>query len=228
MTLSRKLVSSLLVLSAIWPSAAISSRAVILEYGALLDRVCSHGRTTEATRRAAREIETNIQRFQEQWDTEGQPLLEAALTAIGIESPFKEIRASLISCGLPSMSAPLLINVRHFIAATDGSFSTDGEGINNLILHELLHRAVVAALERHPQGETPMWSKYEAAPPIVRNHIHVYALEKLVYESAGKGSELRKIKEWEARFPSWRAKEAAFKIVESESAARVVEDLRVQ
>ena len=228
MTHARKLVASLLIFAATWPSGAIGSPTVILEYGALLDQVCSKGRPPEVTERAAREIRQGTQRFQDRWSTDGQPLLDAALNEIGIEAPFKEIRASLISCGLPSMSAPLLINVRHFISATDGSFSTDGNGINNLILHELLHRVVVAALERHPQGETPMWSKYKAHPPIVRNHIHVYALEKIAYESAGKSRELRKIKEWEASFPSWKTKEAAFKIVGSEGAARLVEDLRVK
>lgn len=132
------------------------------------------------------------------------------------------MRAAIYEC------VPLLINVRHNIAATEGSFSTHGDGINNLILHELLHRIVVAALDQHPQDETPLWRKYKAHPPIIRNHIHVYALEEIVYQSAGKGRELLAIKEWETSFPSWRTKEAAFKIVKSEGAARLVDDIRVK
>lgn len=210
---------------ALSPANRLHTPKVLLEYGYLLDRECTQKRPEDEFASVRREIRERLPEFQADWDAHGVPLLNVATKLVAWSSPFNEIRPALISCGLPSMSAPLLINIRHRITSGGGTDWPEGHGINNVIFHELLHRYVVAALDSLPNRTTPLLEKYKDEEPIVRNHLHLYAVEQATYDAAGLSDVLEEIKRHEMTFPSWPAKQVALEIVAKETKDAFIEEL---
>jgi hypothetical protein len=55
--------------------------------------------------------------FQAAWDREGRAYLDAAFQLVRLDFPYREMQATLTVSSFYSMSDPLLINVRPFLAA---------------------------------------------------------------------------------------------------------------
>lgn len=115
--------------------------------------------------------------------------MTTALREIGKPFPFREMQAVLTVCSSTgTMSTPLFINVRQYLGgakhpAPQGDFSEK-------LFHELMHHYVIAAVKN-----SALRHKYENEPPIVLNHLHVMALEKLVLTRLGKTDELKFVEE---------------------------------
>ena len=62
-------------------------------------------------------------------------------------------------------------------------------GINS---HELLHTYVIGAL---PQGKSVLLEKYQSEEPVVKNHLHLMAVMKLVYLKLDRDAQLQQIME---------------------------------
>lgn len=148
-----------------------------------------------------KELLSKVSWFQSQWNQQGQPLLTQTVRVIGKPFPMKDIQASVFLCPrFPFMGTPLAFNVISYL----NSSAKDIEGLNgnpmpvfffvSTAFHEVLHKYINSILEKRPSAilaklnETDL---YEA-------HLHVFALQKLVFESLGLGYLLPQIQQLEA------------------------------
>ena len=211
---------------AVPPVAGPRTPDVLLEYGALLDRECTQRRSEEEFAAVRQEIRERLPEFQKDWDQHGRRILEKAVELAALPPAGAELRVALISCGIPSMSSPLLVNVRRNIPSSGGEDWPEGHGINNVVFHEVLHRHLAVAFDKHPPQALPLREKYRDEPPHIRNHLHLYAIEAAAYDALGLGELLEQIKAREQGLPSWPPKEAALAIVAKETKEVFIQELR--
>ena len=153
--------------------------------GSVFDRNCSDIlRTSEAIdRRWVQEAVRRAPEFQRRWDAEGPLYLATTFEAIGQRFPYAEMQAALTVCPIASMSLPLLVNVRGFLASA-GNRQPDWF-FPLLVFHELMH-----TYTREVNVSSALRAKYAAEVPLTLNHLHVLALEKFVLTALGKVEEL--------------------------------------
>lgn len=127
--------------------------------------------------------------FQDIWDKDAPLLLGATVAEIGKPFQHREMTATLTLCPIPSMSIPLLLQVRRFL---------DGPTLNNplapfffsaLVFHELLH----TYLGYYTQLKSALVQKYGNEQLLVLTHLHLMAVMKHVYLKLGRAGELEQI-----------------------------------
>src|SRR4030095_810786 len=115
-----------------------------------------------------------------------------ATTIAEINKPFRyqEMLATLTLCPIRSMSRPLLINIRPFL---DGPTQQQPRPLflfSAVVFHELLHTYVLGAL---PQGKSVLLEKYQSEDTVVKNHLHLMAIMKMVYLKLDREEQLKQI-----------------------------------
>jgi hypothetical protein len=134
-------------------------------------------------------VRAKTRSFQDSWDREAPLLLGTAVAEIGTGFRYREGTAVLTLCPVPSMSVPLLINVRRFL---DGPTQGNPQPMSlfcALLFHELLHTYI----GRYEGLESKLAEKYAGEPLVVLTHLHPLALMKHVYLKLGRGELLREI-----------------------------------
>ena len=84
----------------------------------------------------------------------------------------------------------MLINIRPFL---DGPTQQQPRPLflfSAVVFHELLHTYVLGAL---PQGTSALLEKYKSEEPVVKNHLHLMAVMKLVYLKLNREEQLQQI-----------------------------------
>lgn len=162
---------------------------VTFDYGFVpFDRACSEATGFEIQPAWIEELEARIDDFRQLWAERGPALL--ALTVQETGKPFRqrEMQATMSLCRFPSMSHPLLLNMRRYMAsATDGNPRAMHMFVA-LVFHELLHTYVYENIEA-----SALLEKYEAEPFSVKSHMHLMALLKNAYLKLGYDDELEDI-----------------------------------
>jgi hypothetical protein len=157
--------------------------------GTIFDRTCSSfmakGDVTPEMIKAAGELKP---RLHAEWTQHGTRYLATALQEIGAPYPYREVQATLTVCAVPTMSTPLIINVRRYLPgaahpAPDADFS-------EALFHELMHH-YVAALTTN----SALKKKFASEPLLVLNHLHVIALEKIVLSKLHETNELKLVEQ---------------------------------
>ena len=154
--------------------------------GSVFDRNCADilKASEDVDPRWVEEAVRRAPEFQRRWDTDGPRYLATAFEAIGRPFPYAEVQAALTVCPIASMSLPLIINVRGFLAS-DGNRRPDWF-FPFLVFHELMH-----TYTRPVNTSSALRAKYSSESPVTLNHLHVVALEKFVLTALGKIDELR-------------------------------------
>ena len=147
----------------------------------------------------------------------------------GVPFRFREATAAalFVCSGFPSMSLPLLINTRPYLAASAKGPVTPLVDFSNNIMHEVLHRYVNDCLEALPRKTTLLLEKYSTESQAVRNHLHLYAIMELVYRQLGREKDLKVVFAAEQMFPkAWATSKRAREIVIEEKAEIFARELR--
>ena len=93
------------------------------------------------------------------------------------------------------------------------------------VWHEVMHRYVNDAIAALPGGTTPLLRKYADSNPVIRAHLHMFAIETLLWRKLGREVETEeRIAEKKAR--GARAYSRAYEIVALESPEALVAELR--
>jgi hypothetical protein len=153
------------------------------------DRICQRWLDAEIDRSWMDEIRAKAQSFQEYWDEEAPLLLGTTVREVGAPFRNREATAVLTLCPIPSMSVPLLLNVRRFL---DGPTQGNPQPMflfSGLVFHELLHPYI----GRYDRLESRLVEKYSGEPLFVLTHLHLTALMKQVYLKLGRADQLREI-----------------------------------
>ena len=154
------------------------------------DQSCEQWRNTTIERQWYAELRTKIKMFQNYWDQEAPLLLGTTITEIHKPFRYQEMLATLTLCPIQSMSRPLLINIRPFL---DGPTQQQPRPLflfSAVVFHELLHTYVLGAL---PPGKSVLLEKYQSEEPVVKNHLHLMAVMKLVYLKLDREEQLKQI-----------------------------------
>lgn len=184
----QKFVSSLLIL--LLPVIALADGPVVTyRYSPVFDRWCTGSNGTEVLGTNVQQLLDKVDAMQKQWDEIGPKILATTEELIGKPWLRSEVTATLFLCGrTPSMSLPLLINGNWFVKG-DPPLPTDMA--THIVFHELLHIYLVD----HFPGASPLRKKYEAEGEnfLVLNHLHLMAVQKLVYLELGLEEELARV-----------------------------------
>jgi hypothetical protein len=163
---------------------------VCLVYSYLpFDRACEQWHNTKIEDAWIEELRTKLGSFQDIWDREAPALLGTTVAEMGKPFQHKEMIATLTLCPIPSMSVPLLLQVRRFL---DGPTQGNPQAsclFPALVFHELLH----TYLGYYAQLKSDLVQKYGQEPLFVLTHLHLMAVMKHVYLKLGREGELEQI-----------------------------------
>jgi len=157
------------------------------------DQSCERWRNAHIEPQWYAELKTKMQAFQDSWDQEAPLLLGTTIAEIHKPFRFTEMIATLTLCPIPSMSRPLLINVRPYLDGPTAQQPRPMFLFAALVFHELLHTYVIGAL-----GPSALLGKYKDEEPLVKAHLHLMAIMKMVYLKLDRAEHLQQIIERES------------------------------
>jgi hypothetical protein len=130
-----------------------------------------------------------------EWNQHGMRYLATALQEIGAPFPYREIQATLTVCAVPTMSSPLIINVRKYLPGAEHPLPE--EDFSEALFHELMHHYVSSLT-----ANSALKKKFASEPIVVLNHLHVIALEKMVLSKLHEAKELKAVEQKYLTSPS--------------------------
>lgn len=182
MKLSIMLLISIFSISSL--SAELSYPKLFFGYSRLYDGVCSQapGKIIDPT--WAQEAEKKTQDFESMWLAEAPSMMAKLFDLFGLGFQRKEMTATLSVCPKsPSTSDPLVLAVNTYLKSYMGDKPVrQGYQFADLVFHELLHTWVRENLS----WPSPLYEKYINEPPVVRNHLHLMAVQQYVYLKMGR------------------------------------------
>lgn len=152
---------------------------LFFSYSWLFDSMCGNTPERQIEDAWAEEARAKVPEFQKLWDDAEPVLFGKVYELFGSGFSRKEMTATLTVCRVPSFSDPLTLNITRYLKSFMGEKPVaSNEEFTNLVFHELLHTWIV----EHTDWPTPMIRKYMNELPATRNHLHLMALQKLVYQ----------------------------------------------
>lgn len=155
------------------------------------DRACSEHNGFKIEQEWIDEMYQSINHFDSIWQEQGTPLLEMTVKDIGKPFLQKDMLVVLSLCNYPSMSHPLMVNMRKYMSSATNGNPRPKHLFKGLVFHELLHTYVYDILKECET--TPLLKKYEDEAGSVLSHIHLMAVMKHVYIKSGLLKELEDI-----------------------------------
>lgn len=152
---------------------------VFFQYSSLFEDFCPGG---PVPKRFAEEAEREVPRFAKLWEDEAPALFGKVLEYFGRGFKRKELTATLSVCKNRSISTPLILSVRSYMKSAMGERVFSDRRFVHLVFHELLHTWVVDNVA----FPTPLTQKYKNETQVVRYHLHLMAIQKLVYTLLGR------------------------------------------
>lgn len=175
---------------------------------------------------AVTELDELMPRLEAAWQRDGPVLLMATRDVVGMPFRFQKTTARVLTCGVASRSHPLAINVRPYLRATAGGRRTALPQFARTVFHEVLHRYVMELMAQRGLRDTPLLRKYGSEPEEVRDHLHLFAIEEVVYRRAGREGELEDVESFEAGLVKARLFARSRQIVRAEGAQAFLDELR--
>jgi len=199
-----------------------------MDYSELIDSACAASANRPLDSELVSHVTAKLPQYRAEWAARGPALLRAEGVIAGQPFTYHEAFAAIITCGLPNMSFPLILNARYFRAAYEEAGSEAGEMtvFVDTLWHEVSHRYIHDLRDRFPDRMTPLIKKYSSEPPAVLSHLHLYAIQQLIYRQLGIEEQLalvRKVGE-KARNAALTAR--ALEIVSKEGAEAFVRELK--
>lgn len=201
---------------------------VTFQYSPFFDAPCAEITKQPIEPEAVKELENRLDSFREYWRKDAPKLFGTTVKITGVKFQFRETKAALYLCqGFGySMSIPLLINMRYFIAAIQGERVSPMSQFSYLVFHETLHRYVSDRIKSLPDSTTPLLTKYRGEPLPVRNHLHLYAIINGVYRKLERQKDLDAVIAFEQTLKSAPILKRAREIVDKEGAEAFLREIR--
>ena len=227
------------------PSTGVAVPLVKIDHSTLIERYCDSASAAKPDPAVSAELDARLSEFQAAWDKEGPQLLAEDVRLTGQPFRFHETIAALSACpDLPSMSLPLTINAVRFTRAYLSSASAPPQpvglgrvgpppgprkvlplsGFAAVLWHEVTHRFVHDIIFAKPGHTTPLLQKYKGESQITRSHLHLFALNQLIWRKLGREREFD-AQEQSLRSRGIKAYVRALEIVRAEGAEKFVAEL---
>ncbi len=155
-----------------------SAPKIFFEYSALYDSNCANTPERKIEPEWVREAIDRSPDFSKIWEVSGPVLFGKVFEHFAKGFQRKEITATLSVCPASSYSNPLVLNVTRFLKSYMGSKPVrSDDSFADLVFHELLHSWLVENVD----FPTPLFDKYKNEERVVRNHLHLMAMQKFIY-----------------------------------------------
>jgi hypothetical protein len=209
-------------------TASANFPVVTMDYSELLDSACATSANRPLDSDLVARVAAKLPQYRTQWASRGPALLRAEAEIVGHPFAYHETWAAIVTCGLPSMSFPLVLNARSFLGAFDETGSEAGEMTSfvNTLWHEASHRYVHDLRDRFPDRMTPLLKKYSSEPAVVLSHLHLYAIEQLIYRRLGLEPDLELVRKVQKKMRNQAVTDRAREIVAKEGADAFVRELK--
>ena len=138
--------------------------------------------------------------FQSQWTIQGRPLLTETVKVIGKPFPMGDLQAAVFLCPrFPFMGTPLAFNMISYLDSSAKDIASLGTPMPTFFFistafHEILHKYIDNILNENPSNIL----KNTNASELYKAHLHLFALQKTVFESIGSAGLLTQIGKLEA------------------------------
>lgn len=134
-----------------------------------------------------------IPSMERQWKSGGEPLLEETVKLLGKKFGREELSIALSLNDLPSMSYPLVVNVRSLLPSAVRPKSWPH--FFTTVHHELLHRYLNENFSTDVFSRSPLLQKYinRGERQAVTSHLHLFAVQIEVYSQLGRKAELEDV-----------------------------------
>ena len=170
------------LLAGISAHAELKAPTLYFSYSYLYDSICGQapGRTVDEA--WSQETDEKTSQFESWWLAEEPALTGKLFEIYGKGFKRKELTATLSACpGSSSTSDPLVLVVNRYLKTYMPKFPAETQGFKfaDQVFHELLHNW----LEENLVRPTPLLEKYKDEAQIVKNHLHLMAMQKEVYLS---------------------------------------------
>ncbi len=172
------------------------------------------------------QLKADLANFEKAWDEVGPELLKTSAEVVGTNYQFHEARATLVLCYFPSLSDPLMVNMRAFVAETAGDSVSSKVAFSGTLFEVVLERYIDDILKARHLDATPLLYKYRNEPSSVRDNLLADAVAKLVYERLGRLKDLKEVEELESHLVSAARLNRAREIEDKEGAENFVRELR--
>jgi hypothetical protein len=191
---------TLAIMASAGAQAAGALPRVEIAFPRLIERYCSEASPQPPDPAVLDEIARRLPEFVSAWEREGPGLLAEAERVVGHPYHFGETQAVLHGCeDLSSMSQPLLIAVARHTDAWADKAAPEGAARErrplaefvNSVWHETIHRYLGRIIAGLPGGTTPSRDRWRDESIVVRNHMHLFALEEVIYRRAGRDAEFQ-------------------------------------
>lgn len=168
------------------------------------------------------ELKNRVTEFQERWDKDSQVLFQVLLIEFKKDFARTEYSASLSACAVaPSMPDPLVLNVSRYLKAFWAPKEPkDMKYFVDTPFHELLHLWLSENLSK----DTPIATKYKNEKFGVVSHIHLFAMQSLIYEKAGMGDNWKEVHAFILRHGG--VHQRALELMEKEGRDKVLKELK--
>ena len=168
----------ILLISSLTFASELASPKLFFEYSWLYDQNCAVTEERKFDPAWASEAVEKTQNFTDIWEKNGPIFFGKVFEVFGFGFSRKELTATLSVCRAPSYSNPLVLNVTRFLKSymQDKPVRSD-DAFADLVFHELLHTWV----SENVNFPTPLYNKYQDEERIVRNHLHLMAIQKYIY-----------------------------------------------
>lgn len=174
---------------------------LFFSYSWLYDSMCANTPERKIEDSWVAEARTKVPEFTATWNQFGPTLFGKVFEIFGFGFSRKEMTATLSVCPVPSYSDPLVLNVTRYLKSYMGEKPVaPPEAFADLVFHELLHTWVV----EHTDWPTAMIQKYQQEQQVTRNHLHLMAVQKLVYQKLNNEDMLKRIEEQYNRNPGYK------------------------
>ncbi|WP_413574674.1 hypothetical protein ACLVWU_10630 [Bdellovibrio sp. HCB290] len=165
-------------------SAELSYPKLFFSYSSLYDGVCSQAPGKTINTAWSQEAFAKTQEFESMWLAEAPAFMAKLFELFNKGFQRKEMTATLSVCPQsPSTSDPLILVVNTYLKSYMGDKPVQqGYQFADLVFHELLHTWV----RENIPFPSPLYEKYKNEPPVVRNHLHLMAVQQYVYLKLGR------------------------------------------
>ena len=155
---------------------------LFFEYSGLYDNICAGNNPVDDA--WASEASSKEPEFTKVWEDSAPLLFNQLFSDFKKGFTRNEMTATLSVCAFaPSYSNPLILNVSRFLKSYMKDAPVRGDHVFvDLVFHELLHTWV----DENISETTPLLLKYKSESASVRAHLHLMALQVLVYKETGR------------------------------------------
>lgn len=189
------------------PPAGIS-----IAYSPVLDTACAALRTERIDAAWKAELSSRLPEYLSSWNATGPGMLSAAEAIAGIQRPDRA-RVYLTLCSAPSRSfLGTTVNMR-FALHSYTSTPVPLRYKVDVQFHELLHIMLDGHLPRH--SKTLPAERGESS--CVRNHVHLFALQKAVLRELGQDNALADVIRIDSQLPNGCYRDAWAAVNESDT-----------